>query len=66
MDWVCAYIVPLYKGKGDVYECGNSRVWWGKCIVEFGLIGLGIKQCEISEVQSGFRRACVCVQISFL
>ena len=35
VDWVCAYIVPLYKGKGDVYECGNSRVWWGKCIVEF-------------------------------
>ena len=25
MDWRCACIVPLYKGKGDKCECGNSR-----------------------------------------
>ena len=25
MDWHGAYIVPLYKGKGDTSECSNSR-----------------------------------------
>ena len=25
MDWRCACIVPLYKGKGDKCECRNSR-----------------------------------------
>ena len=25
VEWVLAVIVPLYKGKGDVYECGNYR-----------------------------------------
>ena len=25
MDWCGACIVPLYKGKGDKYECSNSR-----------------------------------------
>ena len=25
VDWVIAYMVPLYKGKGDVYECCNFR-----------------------------------------
>ena len=25
MDWRGACIVPLYKGKGDKYECGISR-----------------------------------------
>ena len=25
MDWRGACIVPLYKGKGDKYECRNSR-----------------------------------------
>ena len=25
MDWRGACIVPLYKGKGDKYECNNSR-----------------------------------------
>ena len=24
-DWVCACIVPLFKGKGDKYECSNYR-----------------------------------------
>ena len=24
MDWRVACIVPLYKGKGDMYECSNS------------------------------------------
>ena len=25
MDWRGACIVPLYKGKGDKYECSDSR-----------------------------------------
>ena len=25
MDWVIACMVPLHKGKGDVYECSNFR-----------------------------------------
>ena len=25
MDWRCACIVPLYKGKGDKCECSSSR-----------------------------------------
>ena len=25
MDWRGACIVPLYKGKGDKYECSNLR-----------------------------------------
>ena len=24
MDWRSACIVPLYKGKGDKYQCSNS------------------------------------------
>ena len=25
VDWVIACMVPLYKGKGEVYECSNFR-----------------------------------------
>ena len=25
VDWVIACMVPLYKAKGDVYECSNFR-----------------------------------------
>ena len=25
VDWVIACMVPLYKGKGDVYKCSNFR-----------------------------------------
>ena len=25
VHWVIAYMVPLYKGKGDVHECSNFR-----------------------------------------
>ena len=25
VEWVIACIVPLYKDKGDVYECSNFR-----------------------------------------
>ena len=30
MDWRGACIVPLYKGKGDKYECSNST---GICLL---------------------------------
>ena len=25
VDWVIACMVPLYKGKGDMYECSNFK-----------------------------------------
>ena len=25
LDWVIACVVPLHKGKGDMYECSNFR-----------------------------------------
>ena len=25
VDWVISCMVPLYKGKGDMYECSNFR-----------------------------------------
>ena len=31
MDWRFAFTVPLYKGKGDKCECGNSRGMFVKC-----------------------------------
>ena len=48
VDWVIAYMVPLYKGKGDVHECSNLRGISLLSVVgkEYGrvLTGLGIKQ----------------------
>ena len=33
-DWKCSVLVPLYKGKGDVRECGSYR---GVKLLEHGL-----------------------------
>ena len=72
MDWVIACMVPLYKGKGDVYECGN---FWGissLSVVEkvYGrvLINRIRDKTEnvIAEVQDGFLREVEDVQIRFL
>ena len=50
VDWVIACMVPLYKGKGDMYECSNFRgisllsvvgKVYGRVLIN---IGLGIKQ----------------------
>ena len=48
VDWVCACIIPLFKGKGDIHECGNYRGISLLSVVGkvYGriLIGLGRKQ----------------------
>ena len=33
MDWSCACIVGMYKGKGDKCECSNSRGISLLCVV---------------------------------
>ena len=66
-DWTNACIVPLYKGKGDKYECGNWRgisllsvvgKLYGKVLIN--RIKHGTEEC-IGEEQCGFRcgRGCV-------
>ena len=71
-DWLCGIIVPLYKGKGDVYECGNSRgisllVIIGKV---FGRVLINrIKdktESVIAEIQGGFRRGRGCTDQTFV
>ena len=66
-----AVIVPLYKGKGDVYECGNYRGISLLSVVGkvYGrvLINRIRDKTEgvISEVQSGFRRGRGCTDQTF-
>ena len=71
VEWVLAVIVPLYKGKGDVYECGNYRGISLLSVVGkvYGrvLINRIRDKTEgvISEVQSGFRRGRGCTDQTF-
>ena len=71
-DWVCACIVPLFKGKGDVYECGNFRGISLLSVVGkvYGRVLINrIKdktEAAISEVQGGFRRGRGCVDQVFV
>ena len=71
VDWVGACIVPLYKGKGDVYECGNSRGISLLSVVGkvYGrvLINRIRDKTEgvIAEVQGGFRRGRGCTDQTF-
>ena len=62
VDWMFACIVPLFKGKGDVYECGNSRG-----IILLSVVGKVYgrvlinrirdkTESAVAEVQGGFRR----------
>ena len=60
MDWRTTCIVPLYKGKGDKCECGNSRVI-GLLSVVGKLVGRVLikrvragTECAIGEKQCGF------------
>ena len=61
VDWVCAVIVPLYKGKGSVNDCKNHRGISLLSIVGklFGRLVIGrvqqVTQGKISEEQCGFR-----------
>ena len=72
VDWLHGIIVPLYKGKGDVYECGNSRgisllAVAGKV---FGRVLINrIKdktESVIAEIQGGFRRGRGCTDQTFV
>ena len=73
VGWVIACMVPLYKGKGDVYECSNFRGISLLSVVGkvYGrvLINRIRDKTEnvIAEVQGGFRRGSLeDVQIRFL
>ena len=72
VDWMCACIVPLYKGKGDVCECGNSRGISLLSVVGkvYGrvLINRIRDKTEdvIAEVQGGFRRGRGCTDQTFM
>ena len=67
VDWVLAIIVPLFKGKGDVFECRNDR-GISLLSVEGKVYGRVLinrirdrTERVISEVQSVFRRGRGCV-----
>ena len=72
MDWVCACIVPLYKGKGDVYECGNFRGISLLSVVGkvYGRVLINRirdkTESVIEEVQGGFRRGRGCSDQTFI
>ena len=38
-DWRSGVIVPLYKGKGERFECNNYRAISRLSVVEFGYVG---------------------------
>ena len=71
VDWMCACIVPLYKGKGDVHECGNSRGISLLSVVGkvYGRVLInrirGKTEDVIEEVQGGFRRGRGCSDQTF-
>ena len=71
VDWVIACMVPLYKGKGDMYECSNFRgisllSVVGK-VYDRVLINRIRDKTEnvIAEVQGGFRRGRGCTDQIF-
>ena len=72
VDWVIACIVPLYKGKGDMYECSNFRGISLLSVVGkvYGrvLINRIRDKAEnvIAEVQGGFRRGRGCTDQIFI
>ena len=67
MDWRGACIVPLYNGKGDKCECGNSRgisllsvvvKLYGRVLIKRVRTGT---ECAIGEEQCGFRLSRGCM-----
>ena len=71
MDWRGAYIVPLYKGKGDKYECSNSRgigllsvvgKLHGRVLLKRVRAGT---ECAIGKEQYGFRQGRKCMDQVF-
>ena len=58
-EWCIACMVPLYKGKGDVHVCGNSRgisllcvvgKVYGKIVIKRIRDGTGRAICEVQGV----------------
>ena len=70
-DWCSACIVPLYKGKGDRYECSNSRGISLLSVVGKVYGRVLIKRVRekteevLKEEQCGFRRGRGCVDQIF-
>ena len=71
VDWVIACMVPLYKGKGDMYECSNFRgisllSVVGKVHGRVLINRISDKtENVIAEVQGGFRRGRGCTDQIF-
>ena len=71
IDWRGAFIVPLYKGKGDKCECSNSRGISLLSLVSKLHDRVLIKrvragtECTIGEVQCGFRQDRGCMDQAF-
>ena len=72
VDWVIACMVPLYKGKGEVYKCSNFK---GISLLSVAgkvygrvLINRIRDKTEnvIAEVQGGFRRGRGCTDQIFI
>ena len=72
VDWVIAFMVPLYKGKGAMYECSNFR-----CISLLSVVGkvygrVLINRIRdkaenvIAEVQGGLKRGRGCTDQIFI
>ena len=72
VDWVIACMVPLYKGKGDMYECSNFRGMSLLSVVGKVYGGVLINRIRdktenvIAEVQGGFRRVRGCTDQIFI
>jgi len=70
-EWCEACIVPLYKGKGDKYECSNYRGISLLSVVGklYGRVLInrisGATECAIGDEQCGFRRGRGCVDQVF-
>ena len=71
IDWCGACIVPLCKGKGDIYECSNSRgisllsvvgKLYGRVLIR--RVGGGT-ECAIGEEQCGFMQGRGCMDQVF-
>ena len=72
MDWRGAGIAPLYKGKGDIFECSNSRGIALLSVVGklFGKVLIkrvrARTECTIGEEQCGFRQGTGCMDQLFV
>ena len=72
VDWVIACMVPLYKGKGEVYEFSNFRgislLSVVRKVYSRIIINRIMDKTEnvITEVQSGFRRGRGCTDQIFI